>query len=220
MIAAVIPAYNAAETLRPLLERLEPYVAAEHVYVVDDGSMDATAAVANKGGVHVLHHPMNRGKGAALRTAFVYLEQQKRYDAVLTIDADLQHDPGDIPAFIREWQKGAFDLIVGARKKIGTRMPVHRVLSNLMTSFLVSARTGRMIKDSQSGFRLISLAMLSAVETESDGFEAETEFLIRAALRGFRIGFIPVATIYGTSGSHMTHWNTTKRFLSVLLKEY
>lgn len=220
MIAAVIPAFNAAETLGTLLERLARYVGAENVYVVDDGSVDATAAVAANAGAHVLHHPMNRGKGAALKTAFVHLATQKRYDAVLTIDADLQHDPADIPAFISEWQKGSFDLLVGVRKRIGTQMPLHRMLSNVITSFLVSARCGTMITDSQSGFRLISRRTFSAVETECDGFEAETEFLIRAALGGFRIGFVPVATIYGTSGSHMTHWNTTKRFLSVLLKEY
>ena len=77
-----------------------------------------------------------------------------------------------------------------------------------------------MIIDSQSGFRLISSDILSAVSTLSDGFEAETEFLIRAALKGFRIGFVPVATIYGAAGSHMTHWTTTRNFLSVLLKEY
>lgn len=220
MIALVIPAYNAAGSLKLLLGRLKPYAASEHIYVVDDGSTDDTASVAKASGAGLLQHAGNRGKGAALRTGFNYLLRNRRYDAVLTIDADLQHDPADIPAFLREWEKREFQVLVGARRKIGSGMPVHRMFSNVLTSFLVSARTGRIMKDSQSGFRLISTDVLSSVTAESDGFEAETEFLIRAALKGFRIGFVPIATIYGTAGSHMTHWHTTKRFLSVLLKEY
>ena len=220
MIAFLIPAYNAAVTLQPLLVRLKSYQAAEHTCVVDDGSTDSTASVAREADVGLLQHEGNRGKGAALRTGFKHLIGQHRYDAILTIDADLQHDPDDIPAFFREWEKGEYQVLVGHRKRIGSTMPLHRKFSNLLTSLLVSARTGRIIKDSQSGFRLISTEVLSVVSLESDGFEAETELLISAALKGYRIGFVPIATIYGTAGSHMTPWHTTKRFLSVLVKEY
>lgn len=220
MIAVVVPAYNAAETLKPLLNRLQSYVLLDHVFVVDDGSTDATCVVARESGAHLIRHERNRGKGAALRTGFDHLLQHGDYEAALTIDADLQHDPVDIPAFLREWEKGKYQLLIGARRRLGSGMPAHRVLSNSFTSFLVSARTGQLIIDSQSGFRLISSDILSSVSTVSDGFEAETEFLIRTALKGFRIGFVPVATIYGTAGSHMTHWATTRNFLSVLLKEY
>jgi glycosyltransferase involved in cell wall biosynthesis len=220
MTAVIIPAYNAADTLKPLLERLWPFTFRDDVFVVDDGSSDATATVAVESGAQILEHSTNRGKGAALRTGFNHVLQLHKYNAVLTIDSDLQHDPADIPAFVQEWKSGEYQLLVGARRRIGTRMPVHRMFSNTVTSFLVSARTGQLMKDSQSGFRLISADVLSAVSTVSDGFEAETEFLIRAALKGFRIGFVPISTIYGTSGSHMTHWETTRNFISVLLKEY
>jgi glycosyltransferase involved in cell wall biosynthesis len=220
MIAAVVPAYNAAPTLKPLLGELAHYIAKEDIVVVDDGSTDETGAVAGKAGVRVIRHDRNRGKGAALRSGFESIQRQQRYEAVLTIDADLQHSPKDIPTFLEAWERGTFDMLIGYRRKIGTRMPLHRMLSNSITSLLVSARTGRMIKDSQSGFRLISSSVLSSMVMESEGFEAETEVLIRAALRGFRIGFVPIATIYSDAGSHMTHWQTTKKFLSVLLKEY
>jgi hypothetical protein len=99
-------------------------------------------------------------------------------------------------------------------------MPLERIVSNTITSSLVSARTGVPIKDSQSGFRLIGRNVLSAINLDSDGYEAETELLIKAARKGFRITFVPIATIYGTSRSYMTHWKTTKRFLQVLFKEY
>jgi glycosyltransferase involved in cell wall biosynthesis len=220
MIAVVIPAFNAAETLKSLIDRMGPYVLPRDIIVVDDGSSDSTSTVGRESGAQVLRHMSNRGKGAALRTGFECVLQDGRYRAVLTMDADLQHDPADIPAFVKEWEEGKCEVLVGARKKLGSGMPLHRMLPNSITSFLVSARTGQMIKDSQSGYRLLSCDVLSVVLTVSDGFESETEMLIRAARKGFRIGFVPVSTIYGTAGSHMTHWATTKNFLSVLLKEY
>jgi glycosyltransferase involved in cell wall biosynthesis len=220
MTAAVIPALNAAQTLGQVLSKVRLFVAPQSVLVVDDGSTDATSRIAEESGVILIRHTVNRGKGAALRSGFEYILAHAEYGCVITLDADLQHDPAEIPKFIARWDQGGVDVIVGTRKRAGSTMPFHRRLSNIITSGLVSARAGVRIKDSQSGFRCISREVLSAIQFDSDGYEAETEMLIKAARRGFVIDFVPIATIYGTERSSMTHWQTTKRFLQVLLKEY
>ncbi len=220
MIAAVIPAYNADGTLTELLQRLSRHIGPKDTYVVDDGSTDATSKIVGQSGACLLRHDQNRGKGAALRTGIQRALSSEPYEAVFTLDADLQHDPEDIPVFLASWRRGGADVLVGSRKRFGSGMPLHRILSNVITSALVSVRAGTTIKDSQSGFRLISTEALSAISVESNGYEAETEFLIRAATKGFKIGFVPIATIYGNAKSHMTHWETTTRFLQVLLRKY
>jgi len=220
MTAVLIPALNAAQTLGQLLAGLKQIVGIESVVVVDDGSSDETVAVAKAEGAVVISHGANRGKGAALRTGFQYILSATSHDSVITIDADLQHDPKDVPKFLSAWQMGNLDLVLGCRRRLGSGMPLHRVLSNTITSALVSARTRVKIRDSQTGFRLIARRILSSIEVEADGYEAETEILIKAAMKGFRIGSVPIATIYGGAPSHMTHWKTTKRFLQVLFREY
>lgn len=220
MTVVLIPALNAAQTLGQLLAGLQPHFAVESIVVVDDGSTDETAAIAKAAGAVVLSHGVNRGKGAALRTGFKYVLATAGQDSVITMDADLQHDPKDVPKFLTAWQSGDSDLILGYRRRMGSGMPFHRVLSNTITSALVSARTGVRIRDSQTGFRLIARSVLSSIEVQADGYEAETEILIKAARRGFRIAGVPIATIYNGAPSHMTHWKTTKRFLQVLLREY
>jgi glycosyltransferase involved in cell wall biosynthesis len=220
MTAVVIPALNAARTLSEVLAKVALYVPPQSILVVDDGSADATARIAEESGVIVIRHPVNRGKGAALQSGFEYILAHSEFECVITLDADLQHDPAEIPKFVTRWNQGGVDVIVGSRKRAGSKMPFHRRLSNIITSSLVSARAGVVIKDSQSGYRCISRDVLSEVRLDCDGYEAETEMLIKAASRGFKIDFVPIATIYGTERSSMTHWQTTKRFLQVLLKEY
>jgi glycosyltransferase involved in cell wall biosynthesis len=220
MIAVLIPAFNAAETLAGVLSQVRTFVPAEAIVVVDDGSTDNTATIARSAGAHVIQHGLNRGKGAALRSGFEYLLGKTACECVLTLDADFQHAPGEIPKFLARWKRGDADVILGHRKRLGSDMPFHRIMSNAITSFLVAARAGVVIKDSQCGYRCISRKVLSAVKFVSDGFEAETELLVKAAQKGFTIDFVPIATIYGKERSAMTHWQTTKRFLQVLMKEY
>lgn len=218
--AVLIPALNAAATLPELIRRIEPYLPREQVIVVDDGSNDRTSAVAIAQGVRLLKHDRNLGKGRALRTGFEYVMRATDNQIVVTMDADLQHRPEELPSFFRMHQLLGCDLLVGYRPRWGTSMPLPRKLSNAMTSFLVSARTGVPIRDSQCGYRLISRRVLESVETTADGYEAETEFLIKSAQRGFRIGFVPIATVYANERSYMTNARTTLKFLNTLLREY
>lgn len=219
-VAIIIPAFNAEATLASLVTSLKEYVEPASIVVVNDGSTDSTGSVANRAGVILLEHRANRGKGAALRTGFEFVRRLPQFRLVMTLDADLQHRVEDIPRFLEVQRMSGADVIVGARARIGTGMPFPRILSNTITSNLVSARTGIRILDSQCGFRMFDRAVIETVKTESDGYESETEFLIKAAMKGFRIEFVPISTVYGTERSHMTHWATTFRFIKVLLKDY
>jgi glycosyltransferase involved in cell wall biosynthesis len=219
-IAVLIPAFNAEYSLAELINRLRNAIGNVQIIVVDDGSTDRTNEVAASIGAIVFRHKKNRGKGAALQTGFDFLNKQTGIEFIVTIDADLQHQPEDIPKFLLVQQKTNADIVIGWRERIGTQMPVHRKLSNAITSVLVGMRTGVKIKDSQCGFRLIRSSVIEIVQLESTGYEAETEFLIKAAHRGFKIEFVPVRTIYGTEKSYMTHWTTTVNFIKVILRKY
>ena len=218
--AVIIPALNAEATLPSLMERLRAHFVPEQIIVVDDGSSDRTKEAAERLHTIALRHPLNLGKGAALETGFRFCRGQAQFNFVLTMDADLQHAPEDIPALFEAQQRTAADIVVGTRKRFGVGMPVARIISNTITSALVSMRSKTKIEDSQCGFRLIRSAVIQRVFLEARGYEAETEFLIKAAQNGFGIASAPIQTIYRNEKSHMTHAATTKLFLKTLLRDY
>lgn len=218
-LAAVLPAYQAASTLPSVLSRLERHLPHERTLVVDDGSSDGTADVARSLGVNVIRQEPNRGKGAALRLGMSWWKERRGWSALVTLDADGQHDPDDLPSLVEAWRRTGADLVLGARRFSGVGMPWERQLSNRITSALVSWRTGQRIPDSQCGFRLFARRAVETLRTAADGFEAETELLIRAAALGLTIGSVEVRTIYAGERSSMTYWNTTKAFVRTLLME-
>jgi len=203
-----------------LVQRIRKAIGEVHIVVVDDGSTDETLEVATSLGVTVLQHKQNRGKGAALQTGFDFLKNRLEFDFILVMDSDLQHQPEDISKFFEAQQQTSADIVIGWRQRVGTKMPANRILSNTITSFMVRMRTGVTIKDSQCGFRLICRGVVEQIRLESTGYAAETEFLIKAAQKGFGIEFVPVNTVYGTERSYMTHWTTTKNFIKVLFRDY
>jgi glycosyltransferase involved in cell wall biosynthesis len=218
--AVIIPAFNAEASIEELINRLSRSVSEARIVVVDDGSTDRTGEVAKSAGAFLLRHEKNRGKGAALQTGFDFTKGLSGIENIVTIDADLQHRPEDVLNFFLVQQQTDADIVVGSRERVGTKMPVHRILSNTITSAIVGLRTGVRIKDSQCGFRLLRREVIEKIRLESDGYEAETEFLIKAAQHGFKINFVPVRTIYGKERSYMTHWTTTVNFIKVIFRKY
>ncbi len=212
-ICAIIPAYNAERTIGILIERVKKFIPLKDIIVVDDGSNDMTSKIAFDRGVNVLKHDENYGKGKALKTGFEFA-RSNNYDAVLTLDADLQHDPDEIPKFIDKLNEG-FDIVIGNRMRNLKSMPIERIFSNKITSFLISLRTGRKIPDSQCGFRLIKRAVIEKISAKSDGFGFESEFLIKALLAGFKVGFVEIKTIYNGERSYIKHFGDTFKFIAI-----
>ena len=182
--------------------------------VINDGSMDGTSAAAEAAGAHVLEHEVNLGKGAALKTGFEYAVE-KEYDAVITMDGDGQHDPSAIPDFIDAVEKCDADIIVGTRMHAVGEMPRLRIWTNRTTSRIVSLLSGQKILDSQSGYRNIKVKVLRDVVKSfvTSKYDTESELLIRAARRGYRIGAIAIESIYTGCVSHINPVIDTLRFL-------
>ena len=186
-IAAIIPAYQAApsvgDVVRGTLEILP------EVLVVDDGSTDGTAEVARRAGARVVSHPVNRGKGAALSTGFRDLFG-RGFEAVLTLDADGQHLPCEIPKVLAARDGG--DLILGVRDHLFGEMSTVRRLSNRLSSKAISFAAGQRLSDIQTGFRLYSKRLIDTVGFPEARFEAESAVVVRAARHGFRVVTVPV----------------------------
>jgi glycosyltransferase involved in cell wall biosynthesis len=213
--AVLIPAYNAARHLGEVLDRVLSHVSREDVWVIDDGSTDDTASVAETRGVHVVRQTPNQGKGAALRTGF---EATRGRDPVITLDADGQHDPDDLPRFLAA--TGNADLVMGARP-FSSRMPPLRKFGNRISARIIGALAGQPIPDSQSGYRLHRRALLDTVVPAIDGtggFLFETELLVRASRQGYRIGALPIATVYADAGSHFHPATEIPRFLKLFAR--
>jgi glycosyltransferase involved in cell wall biosynthesis len=186
--------------------------------VVDDGSVDATPDVARRAGAMVISHPHNRGKGAALMTGFRWALQEG-YQAVLTLDADGQHDPDEIVKFLTAYETDGGDLIIGQRDF--SQMPFVRRLANAFGSWLFSLVIGARIFDNQSGFRLYTRPLLERFDPTSTGFELEVETIAQAVYAGLRIGWVEIRTIYGTGKrSHFHPLRDSALFIRMVWRIY
>jgi len=170
-----------------------------------------------KAGVVLLGHPLNRGKGEALRTGFEYAVQNG-YDFVITLDADLQHKPEELKLFVEINQNGSYDLIVGTRDFSFKNMPFDRVVTNFVSSVILTLLSGQKIRDSQSGYRMISSRILREVKLKCRKYDLESEILIKAGRKGFRIGLVPTATVYEGSRSFINPLVDTGRFVKICWK--
>lgn len=216
-VLAIVPANNEAENIEAVVRAVRKHL--DHVLVVDDGSEDETAHIASRiPNVEVLRIPWG-GKGGALREGFS-AALQRRYSWVLTIDADGQHDPAEIPRFLAAAQAGEADLLVGSRRSDLSRMPRVRRITNLSMSWLISRLARQPIPDSQNGFRMIRADVLRSIPLTTHHFELETEVLFESARAGFRISSVEVTTIYRINGrSHIRKVPDTWRFACLAARE-
>jgi hypothetical protein len=165
--------------------------------------------------VQVISLNHNYGKGYALQVGFNESIKQN-FDIAITLDADKQHNPAFIPEFIS--QLNYFDIVIGNRLNDTKNMPVQRILSNKITSSLLTIKTRQKILDSQCGYRGYKAELLKIVKSYSYGYEAESEIIIYAARSGFKIGFVNISTIYGNEKSKMNSVKAIFGFIKVFFK--
>jgi glycosyltransferase involved in cell wall biosynthesis len=208
-IVAIIPGYQAGPRIAAVVRGAREHLS---VVVVDDGSTDDTAAQAETAGATVLRQTPNQGKGAALRTGFRHA-LERGADAVITLDADGQHDPAEIPAFLSAYETTWPELIIG-RRDFGA-MPLVRRLSNSVGGFIFSAAVGRTIPDNQSGYRLIGRRLITdLLDSDEAGFTFEVEMIARCIALDLPIAWVPISTIYAGEPSHIRPWAHFTGFLS------
>ena len=215
MIVALIPGYNEAPRIGAVVLATREHLP---VLVVDDGSSDGTAERAREAGAVVVRQEPNQGKGAALRAGFRRALADGA-DAILTLDADGQHDPAEIPSFLAVWAAAAPgpkpDLVIGARNF--RSMPPLRRLSNVLGRRAFSWAVGRQIPDNQSGFRLVSRRLAAATaESEETGFAFEVEQITTCLRMGGRIEWIPIRTIYAGAPSHIRPIEHLREFVGIV----
>lgn len=210
----IIPAYKEAPRIGPVVKRVLDFL--PDVVVVDDGSDDDTSGEAKVAGAVVLQHEMNRGKGAALATGLAYAKS-KGFAWAITLDADGQHDPADIPKFIEAYVRTGIPVLVGNRMGKAGAMPPVRRLTNTFMSNLLSREMGQFVPDTQCGYRLYRIDVLPFLTTKTTRFAAESESLLRVAERGLTIGPVPISVIYIEGReSHIRPVKDTIRFFSML----
>lgn len=197
-LLALIPAYNEAAAIQRVVTESLAHLP---VLVVDDGSRDNTAALAEAAGATVLVQNPNAGKGAALRRGFAWA-LERDFDAVIALDGDGQHDPAEIPAFARLFETGQPDLIIGYRSF--DEMPFWRRLGNNLGFAIFSWAMGTRILDNQSGYRLTSRRLMERLLAgKESGYEFEMEEIVSCVEAGYRLAWTPIRTIYAGEASHI-----------------
>ena len=212
MIVALIPGYNEAPRIGRVVRAAGEFLP---VIVVDDGSSDETAMAARTAGATVIVQHPNQGKGAALRTGFRRALDDGA-EAILTLDADGQHDPAEIPDLLAAWSTDPRpDLVIGRRNF--AEMPAVRRLSNVLGGRAFSWAVGRPIPDNQSGYRLVSrrLAEVTLASVEA-GFAFEVEQITTCIRLGGLIAWVPIRTIYAGAPSHIRPLDHLREFSRIV----
>jgi glycosyltransferase involved in cell wall biosynthesis len=196
-ILAGIPAYNEARYVGSIVLQARQYV--DEVIVVDDGSTDNTARVAELAGATVVRHDKNRGKGVAIQS--ILAEAKKRNpDVVVLLDADAQHDPNEIPILTKPISEG-FDLVIGSREAQKDKTPRYRRIGQkvIFRSSRLASKTN--VADSESGFRALSPRAINELDLKANGFAVESEMIALAADKNLKITEVPISNIYTKDGS-------------------
>jgi len=214
--AAVIPAYNEAKHLADVVRRTRQEL--DHVLVVDDGSTDDTAAQARTAGAEVLVHSENRGKGESIKAGLRYW-LERGFSWVVILDADGQHLPEEIERMLDQAGADGADLLIGNRMNDVGSMPLVRRVVNRYMSNKISRVCGQQIPDTQCGFRMLHRDLIPSVLVGTNRFDYETEMLILASRKGFRIASVPITTVYSDEVSSIHPVRDTLRFFK-LMKRY
>ena len=213
-LAAVIPAYNEEKHIGDVVRRARQKL--DDVLVVDDGSADKTAERARETGAEVIVHEKNLGKGETIKTGLRHwLDRQ--FDFVIILDADGQHRPEEIDRFVAAaLTADEPKLILGNRMKDISSMPLVRRIVNRWMSQRISAVCDQEIPDTQCGFRMLHRQLIPELLGGAARFDYETEMLIIASRKGFRIDSVPISTVYSDEVSSIHPVRDTLRFFKMM----
>ena len=191
---AAIPCFNEERFIGSVVIKTRDYV--DEVVVIDDGSTDMTATVAERAGARVVSHQSNQGKAAALNTAFEQAREEG-WDVMVLLDGDAQHDPADIPRLLEPVMSDRADIVVGSRfLHPESRIPRVRALGQRVLTFVTNLGAEVRLTDSQSGFRAFSSRAIESLSFSEKGFSVESEMQFLAKESGLAVEEVPVGVEY------------------------
>ena len=218
-LSIVLPAKNEAAAIGATVEKihaqlLQMQIVGEiEVLVVNDGSTDNTAAVAQAAGARVVHHPYSKGNGAAIKTG----ARAASGEVIVFMDADGQHDPADIPRLLDKLAQG-YDMVVGARQR-GSQASVGRGLANRFYNWFASYMTGHKIEDLTSGFRAVRADKFREfLYLLPNGFSYPTTSTMAFFRAGYSVAYIPIHAAKRIGKSHIRLLRDGARFLLIIFK--
>jgi glycosyltransferase involved in cell wall biosynthesis len=191
-VVAAIPAYDEEKTIATVVLRAQRFV--DKVVVCDDGSKDMTVDIAKELGADVIQHKRNLGKGAALRSLFE-AGQKMDADIIVTLDADSQHNPEEIPKLLEPILRGEADMVIGCRFPFDGSVPAVRRWGNRVLNFFTNLSAGK-AKDTQSGFRAYSRMALNFIDVTEDGLAVDSQIYVDAKEKNLKVAEVPVSTRY------------------------
>jgi glycosyltransferase involved in cell wall biosynthesis len=192
-IVACIPAYNEELTIAKVVLRARRHV--DRVIVCDDGSSDMTAEIAEACGAEVIRHERNMGKGAAIQSLF-RRAREVGADIMVTLDADGQHDPDEIPVLVNTMIEMGADVVIGSRflnRETVNKIPAYRRVGNMILNVVTSVSD---VMDTQSGFRAYSRRAVESIQPTEMGFAVDSEILYKASELGLKIVEVPIGVEY------------------------
>lgn len=214
-ICVVIPTYDNAGTVVDVIERVRPHI--KDIIVVDDGSADATAALLSQvPGITVVTHERNRGKGRALLSGFGKA-RELGFDSVITIDADGQHYPEDLPLFLEAAERMPAAIIVGSRGFGHKNMDAKSKFANRFSNFWFALQTGIRLPDTQTGYRLYPLDELHGLSLITSRYESELELMVYAAWHAVPVRPIDVRVHYPRPEERVSHFRPGLDFTRISL---
>jgi len=222
-VCVVIPAYNEAAVIKTVVDDVKRAIGDSKyegsVVVVDDGSKDDTAAVAERAGAHVIRHILNSGAGAATATGLSYA-QREGFSYAATMDADGQHLAKDVLAGFEKIQSSDKDLLIGSRLIDSSGMSKVKIIGNKGLSFITYLLFGINSTDSQSGLRVFSRRSLEELRWKTSGYEFCSEMLWRAKQTGLQIGEYPITAVYTeySKSKGQSNWNAINIIKSLLVR--
>lgn len=219
MIVTVIPALNEATRVAKVVQDAKKF--SDQVIVVDDGSTDTTKEVAEREGARVIRHVQNSGAGAATMTG-ILAARAIGATVVITLDADGQHDPADIPLLLRPIKEGKADIVFANRFGQRNKIPLIRRIANNIGNVVTLLATGKYVRDSQCGFKVFGPKAVKQIDLRMNGFEFCSEIVRECVRHRWRVAEIPTKVLYSeyTLAKGQSFANGIRTAFKILLRSF